>query len=291
MIFCALTGLAGPTLITAQILVTDVNPDEVYGNSGDTCFVDLNNDSVDDLAIAYWRAATGECGGECPEVIVSGHPSSVTAIPLQESAFALDQWGRIKAMDSLEIIDQSTTWGAVGQMVMARVTTGCVGWQGCIPTDRSGAWSGGNNISSPDRFLGVRLIVESDTLFGWVRGVVPYSSDLPSFILRAYAVNPVPSEAAFAGSTTTLATGELAREPSLLLWPNPSTSHFFIQMPEGMMRWTGRIFKLTGEHVMFISDQGHTTTPRVEISHLEAGVYLFEVFSEKGRMLQKVVKY
>lgn len=283
-------GLILPTVPTlAQVIVTDVDPDEIYETSGDSCFVDVNNDGVDDLVVAYWRATSGECLIGCTDH-VDVRPSSVRVSPMNGSSIATDQaWAQ--AFDSLDIVDGSAAWQTTGSLVMAALSTDCSGKFGCIPDNRSGHWSGGNWISSPDRFLAVRLAVGGDTLYGWVRGVVPYSAGMiPSFILREYGYNPTPGEAAFAGSTTTVGLIECPIPIINAVWPNPCTTHIFYHEPTGESSWAARILNAEGRELMVVNSKQRSTVATVDIRNLAPGVYFFEVRSEKGRSTQRIIK-
>ena len=287
---CLLWTFGSTQWSKGQVIVTDIEPDQVYETSGDTCSIDLNNDGVDDLLIIYWKASSGEC--ECPDGLVDGRPSSVRVIPLSGTSIGVDQSGRALALDSLQVIDQGLTWVNTGPITMAQTGTYCQAQWGCIPSYRVGDWCDNAVNPSPDRFLSARLATDSGPLYGWVQGVVPYYHlNLQSFILRAYAYNPTPMAAIYAGSTTAVGVEGDSFAPLVTIGPNPCSAVLFIHTNDQMSKVNVRILKLTGEEVLQLAFTDQTESTEVDIAHLASGAYLVEILSDHSRHLQKVMKY
>lgn len=287
--FVSLTFWSSAIMSTAQVVVTDVVPDQVFDTSGDTSFVDMNNDGADDLFIVYWRSSTGDC--ECPDGIASGRPSRVSVTPLTGYSIAVDQLGRAKELDSLEIIDQSSTWNGSGPITMAWTGTYCAGKWGCVPNGHYGEWYSDQNSGSPDGFLGVRSVSQLDTLFGWVRGVVPhYFPYLPGFILRAYGLHTTAGQPIFAGSGTSVGIrGDMA-SVDLRIGPNPTSSNLIVHRDQALHNSEFRILNLTGQQLLSFPSQLGNTDAILDIGTLDAGVYLLEISTPIDRYVVKVVK-
>jgi len=176
----------------AQILYTDVNPDRVLtGTLGtfnsDTMNIDLNNDGTED----FWLEVLNGTSSASSYTM-----RGVRAYPLSNNRVMLS--GGYSAFFP-EVLNSGTPIGPANN------------WNSVMPwlyLYNSGGF--GNWPGKTDNYLGVRIIVSTDTLYGWMRlGLDATSNNLT---IKGYAIEDTPNKSIEAGQifNTTIKANEIA---------------------------------------------------------------------------------
>jgi hypothetical protein len=284
-----LLGWVWYTPAFAQVIITDVVPDETYANDGDSCYIDLDNDGSYDLVISYSRSGSGACG--CPPGLVDGRYSNVSARGTEGTAIAVDDQGRAIALDSLEVIGSDLSWLSGGPIMMGSTSPTCAGFEGCVPSLRVGEWSQGTTGISLDKYLGIRKVVSEDTLFGWVRIYIPYSLlYLPSFTLRSYGLGSTSMEAVLAGTDDATQVERVSNSAFASIYPNPTSSSVIIQMEGDDQSWSCRLMNVSGTQVYGMPTTRWTSELHLDMSALPSGAYFLELNSSTGVLMKKIIK-
>ena len=256
--------------VKAQIVYTDIS-DIHLKCSGDVCSkgyrLDLNNDGTTDFVI-HAKASRqypldpnyGPHCTKCPlytnTVSVSppgtGNGSSVAADNF--TAFA-------PAFNSGDLINLSLVWFASAKL--KGVYSSCSGF----PTLPGQCISGseGHWTMSSDRYLGLKLISNNQTYYGWARLSVSVNSNIASFKIKDYAYQSTPDVSIIAGDTgespVTKISNENAMEDvfdsnELKIAPNPAsasaTVSFSLSRPGKI---SINIYSITGQIVNRLVDK------------------------------------
>lgn len=231
------------TSLHAQIIYTDI-PDATPNASFS---LDLNNDGNVDFML-YFGGSAGTAGVLCS--------------PQQNNAYA----GNIVGSDyfawaltsSASICDSLAAWYGTNYPGTLGLGSSTGYWPGAI-----------------DRYLALKLIVGTNTYFGWVRiDVVPTST---SFTVKDYAYNSTANTCIQAGQTTLGLTH--LNENTFSIFPNPFTSSTTIQTIGNLNNATlvvsnaygktvKRIENISGQSVSFSRDD------------LPNGLYFIELTDE-----------
>lgn len=239
--------------ITAQIVYTDI-PD---ATPNATFSLDLNNDTVVDFVIHY--------------DIIDGAGMGVVCAPQNSNAYSGNLIGGVHLPWALSasknICDTLTTWFDTSNPgILAYGTNG-------------GYWVGETN-----KHLALKLIVGTDTFYGWVRIEVLASSS--SFTVKDYAYESAPNTCIQSGQTT-LEVIESSNKDVFLIFPNPFVSSTTIQTTGNVHNATLTVFNAFGQtlkQVKYIS--GHTIP--FSRDNLTSGVYCIRL--SEGNKEIKVAK-
>jgi len=237
--------------LNAQIVYTDI-PD---ATPNATFSLDLNNDGNVDFML-YFGGSAGNVGVLCS--------------PQQNNAYAGNAEGNDylawALASSASICDSLATWYGTN-------------YPGTLGVGSStGYWPG-----VTDRYLALKLIVGTNTYFGWVRlDVFPTST---SFTVKDYAYNSTPNACIQAGQTT-LGLQESNYE-ALTIFPNPFSSTTTIQTKGNLNNATLVISNACGQTVKRFE---HLSGQSVSISRddLPNGLYFFRL--EEGETFVVVVE-
>lgn len=235
------------TSVLAQIIYTDI-PD---ATPNATFPLDLNNDGNVDFMLQFDGSA-GNIGVLC--------------YPQQNNAYA----GNFVGSDylpwalfaSTSICDSLATWYGTNYPGTMGIGANIGYWPGAI-----------------DRYLALKLIVGTNTYFGWVRiDVVPTST---SFTVKDYAYNSTPNDCIQAGQTT------LGIEDLILgsysIFPNPFTCSTTLQASGNLTSASLTISNAYGQTIKQINNiSGHTIT--FSRDRLPGGLYFFELI-EEGKII------
>lgn len=171
----------------AQIIYTDVNPDSTITCLGVSCIksynIDLNNDGISDYSISSIRN-----GNICQ------HGGAVYRSQVSVSAFnanavvAVTSTTYPLAMSFNNVISSGLSLSTSG-FVFSKY------WGNC-GTGALNLWP-----NSVDCYLGLKLIVGTNTYYGWARMQVVFGSQ-PTFTIKDYAYNSIPNQPILAGETS-----------------------------------------------------------------------------------------
>lgn len=178
----------------AQIVYTDVNPDQVFRDSGSVYHLDLNKDGINDFDISYTKhvvAFSGHCNGTQTNYSIDITPQLSNAVlsDVDFYPYALNLNDAISPGSA----SWSNTTGPPLRSASWRCVAPAPGCHICIyhlTATLSGNWS-----DTADKYLGLKLIKGTNTYYGWARLSVSASG----FTIKDYAYNSTPNDSIFAG--------------------------------------------------------------------------------------------
>jgi hypothetical protein len=241
---CLLVLCSFNSLLYAQIIYTDI-PD---ATPNATCPLDLNNDTIDDFMLQYGGSA-GTIGVICSPLnnnAYSGNLVDGIYLPWALSA-------------SNSICDSLATWFDANK-------PGTMAWGTSI-----GKW-----VGVTDKYLALKLIVGTNTFYGWARLDVVATST--SFTLKDYAYESTPNTCIQSGQTI-LGFNEYSNKDIFSIFPNPFISSTTIQTTGNLKNATLTIGNLYGQTLKQINNiSGQTVS--FSRDNLPSGLYFIKLTEE-----------
>ncbi len=204
--YSALAGAtATVTAVSGQIEYTDVNPDSTFSGNHQFDF-DLNNDLVMDFRITASTTTNYTTSGSS---IFSNSTFAVNGGGLSSNSVLLDSSSYVQALSSGALIGSAaSTWSNTSNANMGRAvftysryySTSASTFYTWTSTYSSGPWAS----SQQNRFIGLKLIVGSDTYYGWARldtRITPGNNDV---VVKDYAFQTCPNIPIHAGDSSTI---------------------------------------------------------------------------------------
>jgi hypothetical protein len=183
----------------SNIVYNDLIPDSTVfcslpvsglGSCSSIFYLDLNKDGINDFSIL----SSARKGGYANLINTPRIYSNITVTPLNGNA----------SFDTIEysgnVINGSLNWSTALQLLASKgYTYSCVprpplGFCSWGATIISGSWSG-----QSDKYLPLRIVVGTNTYYGWARLDVAYGGT--SFTIKDYAYNSTPNQSILAGQT------------------------------------------------------------------------------------------
>ncbi len=266
----AATAVVGAvTGANAQIVYTDVNPDETYdaveGNGPAFGLLDLNNDQVLDFYV-YSRDTT-TANGLFKLTMVAPYGTLGNAV----AGDAPSGYDYAFAMTSGTTIDAATAWivpASSGALSMA------LNIDGAFPY--ASYWANGVT----DKYLGLKFFVAGNAHYGWARLDVTAEGDV--FTIKDYAFNATPATGLLAGQTA----GLTENVESTLHFVNQNDNTVKIML-NGLTDGTITLVSASGQTV----STGKTSSDEyiVNLNGLTDGVYVINAEFAAGRTTKKVI--
>jgi hypothetical protein len=223
--------------------------------------LDINSDGIIDLEFKVrWAASPGGCGHYCYIQMLNNNEAALSHF---DSCFYYNgnyYGGAYYAYSFHENdpIGENTVWSNV-RLYMAACNS-LTGSYNC------GINTFGYNDTS---YAGVRVFVDRDTLYGWIKVSNVYSY---AFTLLEYACTKPKSE---------------IEKGMVYAYPVPATDNFTVRVDSESLSEIF-LFDMAGRKIL---EQSFVYTVTVDISRLSKGVYFYEVRnSESARRTGKVVK-
>ncbi len=225
----------------AQIVYTnipDATPNATYP-------LDLNNDAIDDFIIQYALAYKVVC-----------YPQNNNAYSGNFAGAAHLPWALPSATN---ICDTQVTW-------YGSSNPGTMAWE-----TNTGYW-----VGATDKYLALKLIVGTNTYYGWARlNFLPGSG---SFTVKDYAYNSTPNACIQAGQTT-LGINENTTKHIFSIFPNPFISSTTIQTIGNLKNATLTICNSYGQTVKQVKNiSGHKVS--LLRDNLPSGLYFIRLTEE-----------
>lgn len=188
----------------AQIIYTDVNPDDTIQDLNlsaatyDVYHLDLNNDGITDFDLnqSYIKYSYSS-GTLCYYYRIF---KKCYAYAKNLNAIASDSIGGL-SISSLSIINGGVSWRDTssnnGYNNLANYSYFSI--KHCPPASPAITTTGGNWYNQTDKYLGLKIIKNGLTYYGWVRLQIVSAS---SITVKDYAYNSIPNQPILAGQTT-----------------------------------------------------------------------------------------
>ncbi len=252
--------------VKAEIHYTDVIPDSMINaqeipDSTLYYLLDLNNDGNNDfkIGIRYWITYPTPSG--CENIMIwIASDDSINMIAADEIAYMTC----IQQLNSTDIIDNSLPWYSPSLLICD--------------------WVEGSQLCScltGDTFIGLKLVVNNDTLFGWVR--IEFPPAHTSFIIKDYAYNDVPEEQILAGQTSTnIDTNSL--NDNISIYSN--NGNLFIDItdianPSGTVTISNNIGQVINNSII------NGTHNIIELNNISTGFYIVHIEIQQGTLTKK----
>ena len=284
--------IASALSTSAQIVHTDVVPDQVYNLMNDTCLLDLDNNAQVDLIIRLVRDTVGPyCPPPC--LFSMTHPYHVFVDPMPGNQIADSVATYVSELSSGDTIDGSLLWGAdASQLLAENGGPSCFllngNWYCFLANNGNANWG---FLTGETGFVGVQFLISGSIHYGWARLSIHRNGvEILDFTLMDYAYNSVPNEPIAAGDTLSISTAisEDVPGPQFSVFPDP-----FVE---------GTTIQCAGTHrmpcLMIISDPSGREVRRILLREsktlmhregLASGVYLYRVNNDRriasGRMV------
>lgn len=176
-------ALVAGTSASAQIMYTDITPDDTISGNGGTYNLDLNNDGTIDFNFSISSSSSSFMG-----IIFSSQSISVS--PTGSNSILQDPSYYPYALNNGSAINNAGNWSTYGLLAQHLF----ISYFGSTYNYSYGNWQG-----ATDKYLGLRISVGGNTLYGWARLTVLSNS---AFIIHDYAVETTPNTPINAGQTT-----------------------------------------------------------------------------------------
>ncbi len=218
--------------------ISDVTPNASYA-------LDLNNDTIIDFILHY--------GGSSDSIGVICHPQNSNAYAGTILGGNYLSWALAA---SSTICPSTATWYDANH-------PGTLGWGTNL-----GYW-----VGETDKYLALKLIIGSNTYYGWAR--IDLVSTSSSFTLKDYAYQSTPNACILAGQTN-LVNPENSIKNSVLLHPNPMITSTTIQTNYPVNNATLTIYNTHGQSVKQVPNISGNDI-KISREYLQSGLYFIHL--------------
>lgn len=240
----------------AQITYFDINPDIVFANSAGA--IDVTGDSQAD----YYFQDTN---------VVANNLWFAGVVPIGTQAVAADlgTYNYPFKMAAGATIDGTLTW-------LTGSATGSMAFSVSSAFPYSGShWQG----DAADGYLGMKLDVAGNTIFGWLR--VSVAANTQSITLKDLGFNATPNTAILAGAMPS-AISELNGKASIFNFNNVLN----VNLIENLSNANLSIVSMSGQTVVSKSITG---SEQIDLNAFAAGIYTVSLQSNEGVMVEKIM--
>ncbi len=261
----AVTAVAAVSDADAQVMYTDINPDETYSTHGDSYDLDLNGDAIIDFQILQ---------------ATSGYNSAYNAV----LAFPNSAYSTNNIMGSLfysvipmpYALNAGTPIGASGNFPSGAYSTNFLAYvyQG------TGVYANWNGQS--DKYLGLRFDISGSTHYGWAR--LSVASGSGSFTIKDYAYEATAGVSIDAGDMG-VSIEEFAN--SNLIKTTAVDNRLTVKIPAELVGSQITVLTVTGEEVM--NNILNKTNSQFDMSDYSKGVYVITIENQNDVYSNKVV--
>jgi len=195
----AYSALAGSVVAlapaaNAQITYTDINPDSVFTNPG-SFDIDINNDAVNDFQFNFSKTNSSTTFSSTSYsyfyLRFVSSTNSLRISPLGTAGNQVLSAGYPAALNLNDPITKAQSFNGASSQLLANYSYTYFRFVSSYSASTStNRYSTGNFINASNKFLGVRVVVSTDTLYGWVR--LDVSGGVNSYTVKDYAFQTCP---------------------------------------------------------------------------------------------------
>jgi len=278
--------LATAITTEAQVIYTDVNPDDVLGGAVPTAYpdldrdsIDLNNDGVFDFRISLNISNTN------PDATGFDFYEKVDAIfdPLHNAIWTY-------SLGYAPIASQLNCDDSVPQFLPFH------GFSSAIFSFQFGASQANNWVNVQDRYLGLQFNIGGQTHYGWLRLDVNTMDTIPNIVVKDYAYEATPGKPIAVCDTGFGLTGIhklVNAQDAMTVFPNPSHGDCIVRIDdaiEGTVKIS--VNDVSGKEVYstFLQTNGQLRDLPLNLSQLSPGLYFIHLKSETNSAAVKWTK-
>jgi len=273
--------------VNAQIVYTDVNPDTLLNNHGETYTLDLDNNGVVefnlqslDTAIvssSYNLQTNLQIVGGAIGNIVAGASfiSDTSSFPL-----ALSQGDTIDGNDTFVSypLGTSSSFGAPILGLLSYSTIDTITGN----TIAQGSLAYGNFIPNQEAFIGVKFDISGNVHYGWLR--VEMSSDADTIIIKDYAYESTANTAIIAGNTGGGMLSIAEKDNNITI--NKIQNTLYIKLDDYNNNSLLNIYDISGREVL--KSKLSSINEQISLNDFEVGIYLVKVISGDDILSKKI---
>lgn len=265
----AVAVTAGVAGVNAQVVYTNVDPDQTYDDVQDAngfdaiVGLDLNNDATFDFVIAALDSTFS--GTRVRQTLVAPYGTAGNAVA-GETPSAYDY---ALALDAGNMIDNTLNWIAATNTMAYNVA-------GSNPYNEN--WNG---VS--DKYLGLQFNVGGNTHYGWARLDVDAIGDV--FTLKDYAYQSTANTGLTAGEGMPANLDEATLD-QLVHFINQPNNTVLVKV-NGLEGGVVSVVSVSGQVVSTGNVENGTYT--VDMNGLTAGVYMINVNVENSSITKKMI--
>lgn len=266
----AVAVTAGVAGANAQIVYTDVNPDESYDDIQDAngfdaiAILDLNNDATIDFLVAGRDTTISGSRIRFTLVAPYGTGNAVAGETPTSFDYAL-------ALDAGNMIDNTLNWIAATNTMAYNVAS-------ANPYQEN--WNG---VS--DKYLGLQFLVGANTHYGWARLDVQSIGDV--FTLKDYAYNSTANAGIVAGDNGMNSGLVDATMEQLVHFINQSNNTVLVKVNGELTDGVVSVVAASGQVIATGNVENGTYV--VDMNGLTAGIYMINVNFAEGSMTKKMM--
>ena len=267
-----LTAIAG--VANAQIVYTDINPDQLVTGNGDMYSLDVDNDGTVDFSLSTLVVSTSYTYGGSLNIDLA-YNAGVIAPAAGNSMMTTYSSGIANVPVGSAIGSSgsfSTSSGFLGYSVTYSITGG-------IST--TGSFSGGNFING-EGFVGLKFQSGGNTHYGWARVEMLNSGTLLS--VKDYAFESTPNTAINAGETASGPVGIADLENNVVI--NNLNNQLKVEASQNLTNGLINVVSMSGKQV--ISKSFTSNLERIDLNDLSTGIYMVNVNSDEGVINKKI---
>ncbi len=283
--YSALAGafVLANTGLNAQVIYTDVNPDETYSDDGEFFEIDLNLDGSVDFSVAildftypgfFYSSGGGTWAGLIQGVVVHSYNGSVagssgssgTALP-----YALNNGADIDGGLSFHT---NATYG-LQTMVF---------YLGVIDYPAAGStygwFTGGNWNNKTDKFLGFKLNEGGDSYYGWAR--LDVESNHHEFTIKDFAYKATADATIQAGEM--VGVHNVIQNDQLVAYSYGNTINIAVKDLQSSGA-TVKVFDLSGKEVY--RNELNMSGMNIVLNNIATGDYTLQVLTKENGVYTK----
>ena len=267
-----LTAIAG--VANAQIVYTDINPDQLVTGNGDMYSLDVDNDGTVDFSLSTLVVSTSYTYG--PTVNVNLAYNAGVIAPAAGNSMMTTYSSGIANVPVGSAIGSSgsfsTSSGFLGYSVTYSITGGI---------SQTGSFNGGNFING-EGFVGLKFQSGGNTHYGWARVEMVDSASVLS--VKDYAFESTPNTAINAGETASGPVGIADLENNVVI--NNLNNQLKVEAAQNLTNGLINVVSMSGKQV--ISKSFTSNLERIDLNDLSTGIYMVNVNSDEGVINKKI---
>ncbi|GAB4254368.1 MAG: hypothetical protein Kow0079_10590 [Vicingaceae bacterium] len=263
----SVVGVAAIDNADAQVVYTDVNPDQTFSTSGDSYNLDLNGDAIVDFTLKF----------DINTYSSGAYTANIVQIVNGTGNQNLGQGAPGNNWNYPSVLSSGDTIGSAGPWISgANVVSGLASYW--VGSGSYGYW-GGQSM----KFLGLKFDIGGNTHYGWAR--VSVASQATGFTIHDYAYESTPNTEIIAGNMGSTSISENTTMKNVKVFV--ADKNLNINIPSAYQGYNVKVVDITGKVVV------NTTLNKnkniISLNEFTNGVYLVLIEGNKEAFAQKVI--
>ncbi len=261
----------------AAVVYTDLDPDQVIGGEGAEFALDLNSDGTDDFnfSIYSFSGAGTYYGISFTYGVKVAFASALNGNEFMGEIVTYSGYSGVYApvLAAGEGINSEDSFADGAASLALSVQISVLGFPYY-------SYVAGNWLDTDNAFMGVRLNIDKDRYYGWIR--LSVSDDAGTITIHDYAYQSTANEAIFTGQTATDIQNPGITGASIFAYGSQLT----IGLPEDIAEAQATVYDLSGKMVIDLGTLSGTRT--IACSDLASGNYIVRLQNDMGTYNKQV---